>query len=98
MSEQKDVSAYTADEIKHARELQETGSTEITELVVQELEEATSTDWERRAELLEALLRDTLLYLKSIAPYSYSNAPRAIELLDRAAELGIIPEVPREKR
>ena len=41
----------------------------------------------------EQLLRDTLLYLKHIAPYSYSNAPRAIDLLDRAAELGIIPEV-----
>ena len=52
-----------------------------------------ATDGQKRAEQLEQLLRDTLLYLKSIAPYSYSNAPRAIELLDRAAELGIVPEV-----
>ena len=52
-----------------------------------------STDCQARAEELEQLLRDMLLYLKHIAPYSYSNAPRAIELLDRAAELGIIPEV-----
>ena len=52
-----------------------------------------STDYQQRAEQLEQLLRDTLLYLKHIAPYSYSNAPRAIDLLDRAAELGIIPEV-----
>lgn len=52
-----------------------------------------STDYQQRAEQLEQLLRDTLLYLKSIAPYSYSNAPRAIDLLDRAAQLGIVPEV-----
>ena len=52
-----------------------------------------STDYQTRAEALELLVRDTLLYLKHIAPYSYSNAPRAIDLLDRAAELGIIPEV-----
>jgi len=53
----------------------------------------TSIDWQARSEELEQLLRDTLLYIKSIAPYSYSNAPRAVELLDRAAELGIVPEV-----
>lgn len=52
---------------------------------------------QQRAEQLEQLLRETLLYLKSIAPYSYSNAPRAVDLLDRAAELGIIPEVPHER-
>ena len=52
-----------------------------------------STDYQQRAEQLEQLLRDMLLYIKHIAPYSYSNAPRAIELLDRAAELGIIPEI-----
>lgn len=52
-----------------------------------------STDWQTRAEQLDQLLRDTLLYIKHIAPYSYSNAPRAVELLDRAAQLGIVPEV-----
>ncbi len=57
-----------------------------------------STDYQQRSEALEQLLRDTLLYLKHIALYSYSNAPRAIELLDRAAELGIVPELsPAEK-
>jgi len=55
--------------------------------------EDVSTDYQQRSEALEQLVRDCLLYLKHIAPYSYSNAPRAIELLDRAAELGIIPEV-----
>lgn len=55
--------------------------------------EDVSTDYQQRAEQLEQLVRDTLLYLKSIAPYSYSNAPRAVELQDRAAALGIIPEI-----
>jgi hypothetical protein len=52
-----------------------------------------STDYQQRAEQLEQLLRDTLLYIKEIAPYSYAAAPRAIALQDRAAELGIVPEV-----
>ena len=52
-----------------------------------------STDYQQRSEALEQLVREALLYLKHIAPYSYSNAPRAIDLLDRAAALGIIPEV-----
>jgi hypothetical protein len=33
------MKGYTADEIKHARELQETGSTDITEIVIQMLED-----------------------------------------------------------
>jgi len=52
-----------------------------------------STDYQQRAELLEQLVRDALLYIKEIAPYSYAAAPRCIALQDRAAELGIVPEV-----
>jgi len=51
-----------------------------------------STDWQARA---EQLVVDLLDYIKEIAPYTYAAAPRCIKLQDRAAELGIIPEVKR---
>lgn len=52
-----------------------------------------STDYQKRAELLEELVRDCLLELKEVAPYAYAVAPRCIDLQNRAAELGIIPEL-----
>ena len=55
--------------------------------------EDVSTDWQKRAELLEELVRDCLLEIKEIAPFSYAAAPRCIDLQDRAAALGIVPEI-----
>lgn len=55
--------------------------------------EGTSTDWQKRAELLEELVRDCLLEIKEIAPFAYAVAPRCIDLQDRAAELGIVIEL-----
>src|SRR5260221_6026946 len=52
---------------------------------------------EQRAEELEQLLRDCLLCIKDISDYAYQK-PRVADLLDRAAALGIIPEVPHENR
>ncbi len=52
-----------------------------------------STDYQQRSEALEQLVRDTLLCLKDYAPMLYGKGLRARALLDRAAELGIIPEV-----
>ena len=51
-----------------------------------------STDWQARAEELEQLVRDCLLCIKDISDYAYQK-PRVADLLDRAAALGIIPEV-----
>ncbi len=51
-----------------------------------------STDYQARAEALEQLVRDCLLCIKDISDYHYQK-PRVADLLDRAAELGIIPEV-----
>ena len=51
-----------------------------------------STDWQQRAEELAQLVRDCLLCIKDISDYAYQK-PRVADLLDRAAELGIIPEV-----
>ncbi len=57
---------YTEAEIKHARELQETGSTEITDLVLQALEASPSPDWraiEKQAEIdLAAIQTDADAY------------------------------------
>ncbi len=54
--------------------------------------DATSTSLEARAEALEQLVRDCLLCIKDISDYNYQR-PRVADLLDRAAALGIIPEV-----
>lgn len=52
-----------------------------------------STDWQKRAELLEKLVRDLLLYLKDMSEYNYKNDRRVARLQDRAAALDIIPEL-----
>lgn len=55
--------------------------------------EDTSTDWQTRSEELERLVRACLLYIKELSDYNWRSAPRTIALQDRAAELGIIPEL-----
>ena len=57
-----------------------------------------STDWQKRAEELEQLVRDALFYIKEIAPYSYAAAPRCIALQDRAAALGIVLELSKAEK
>ncbi len=52
-----------------------------------------STDWQQRSEELEQLVRDLLACLKDYAPMLYEKGLRSRALLDRAAALGIIPEV-----
>ena len=54
----------------------------------------TSTDYQARAEELEQLLRDALLYIKEhFSEYNWRNAPPIIRLQDRAAALGIVLEL-----
>src|SRR5258708_20102247 len=60
--------------------------------------DATSTDWQARAEQLEHLLRDCLLYIKELSDYNWRSAPRTIALQDRAAELGIVLELSPAKK
>ncbi len=48
---------------------------------------------EQRAEALEKLLRDALLYIKELSDYNWRSAPRTIALQDRAAVLGIVLEL-----
>lgn len=56
-------------------------------------EDVSCGDLQQRCLELELLVRDTLEYIKEIAPYMYAAAPRCIALQDRAAQLGIVPEV-----
>ncbi len=57
-----------------------------------------STDWQTRAEELEQLLRDALLYIKELSDYNWRSAPRTIALQDRAAELGIVLELSKAEK
>lgn len=48
---------------------------------------------QRKIQALEQFARDALLCLKDYAPMLYEKGLRARALQDRAAELGIIPEL-----